>query len=83
MKINPVWILASIMALIACIALFIPYEYVQQNYGVSFPVFFGIICLIELVTAVVIVIFLQRQKTKHEENRKEKDGDWRYYPDEM
>lgn len=82
-NVNPVWILGSVMALIACVALFIPYEYVQENYGISFPVFFGIMCLIELLTALVIIVFVQRQRRKNEEMRKEKDGDWKYYPDEL
>lgn len=71
------------MALIACVALFIPYEYVQESYGVSFPVFFGIMCLIELLTALVIIVFVQRQRRKNKEMRKEKDSDWKYHTDEL
>ena len=70
------WLLLVVALMVSWITFFIPYDLVNKLTGVSFPIFFILVSLVELICATTIAyLFMKYRQSEEKRNSK-----WKYHP---
>lgn len=78
-----IWAISVLATLVASLVLFIPYEYVAEQTGISLLAFIAIICVVEICMATIVAYLIYSLRKVRIEKEEKRDGDWDYYPQDI